>query len=250
MGLREMVGARTAGDAWRTILGPAQRIVLKFNHVGAGVLGTNEPLARALIESLGGADYALNGIAAVEAPETLPAELGLRVPEAGWGAPIPVGDGVDALAAYLYESDALINVSLLKTHQIAGMSGALKNLSHGLIRHPARYHGHKCSPYVGQVVGNKEVSSRLKINIVNALRLVVRNGPDAARGDVVDCGTLLMAFDPVAVDTVGHELLLSKRHSAGLTDGVDVPYLTAAAEWGVGRRAPYKLHRKRVRHDA
>lgn len=242
-GLKMLTGAPTAGEVWRLMLGEARRIVLKFNQVGEAVLQTSTPLARALVGSLAEAGYDRRWLTLVEAPRGVSEQLETRLPEVGWGAAIPVGDGREEVARYLHEADAVINVAFLKTHRIAGMSGALKNLSHALIRHPARYHDHACSPYVGQVVGDKEVSARLRLNVVNVLRAVIRNGPEAAQDDVIGHCGLLLGFDPVAVDTVGHELLLARRKMAGISDTLRVPYLEAAAQWGVGRRAAREIER-------
>jgi uncharacterized Fe-S center protein len=194
------------------------------------------------------AGYPARSVAAVEIPRALQADLGTRRPELGWGEAIPLGAGEEALAAYLHAADAVINVPLLKTHQIAGMSGAMKNLSHALIEHPARYHGNGCSPYVGQVIGAKEVSVRVRLNVVNALRVVCRNGPDARRQDVATCGYVLLGYDPVAIDTVGRDLLLATRRKRDVKGELDVRYLSAAADLGVGRQALHELERVPVLH--
>jgi hypothetical protein len=218
--------------------------------VGADVLLTNEPVARVLVHQLERAGYERTRVSLVEVLVGTSKDLGTVEPTTGWGAPIRVGGLPQDVANFLYEADAVINVPFLKTHRIAGMSGAMKNVSHAVIRHPARCHANSCSPYVGQVIGNKEVSSRLRVNVVNALRTVARNGPKAAPSDTVQCGALLIGFDPVAVDTVGHELLLAQRRKLGIDKVFDVPYLDAAAADGVGRRALHELDCVPVVHGA
>ena len=165
-GLRGLTGEKSLEAGWRSVLGSPKRIVLKFNSVGAHVIKTNDVLARQIVQSLVNAGYQREQLALAEVPSYLTDELGVEPVCSGWGELIELGERREPLAQYLYDSDAIINVPLLKTHQIAGMSCSLKNLSHALIRHPARYHANHCSPYVGQVVGNKEVSSRLRLNVV------------------------------------------------------------------------------------
>ena len=240
-GVRALTGAPSSAEAWRAILGGARRIVLKFNSVGARVIGTNRATAQVLVEALSEAGYDPAGITLVEVPRNVPESLGTRKPETGWGSPIAVGGHMEPMAEYLYAADALVNVALLKSHQIAGMSGCMKNLSHALIQHPARFHDNGCAPYVGQVIGNKEVSSRLKLNLVDAIRMVVRNGPDAAEEDLFPHRGLLLGFDPVAVDTVGLALLGLRRRQAGLKSVPAVRYIESAAERGVGRRQRHEL---------
>lgn len=243
---RALTDKRSSRAAWRAILGDAERIVLKFNSVGAQVLGTTDTLARQLVYQLGEAGYAPGRVTLIEAPALLRHELGTAAPPSGWGGHIRVGDRVDELAAWLLEADAIINVGFLKTHQIAGMSCCMKNLSHAAIRRPARFHANGCSPAVAQIVGDPQVSGRLRLNLVNALRLVVRNGPDANAEDVAAYGGLLMGFDPVAVDACARALLDIERNRFGLPP-VNVRYLRAAARLRVGRVHPAELERVAVR---
>jgi hypothetical protein len=248
-GMQELTDAATPGHAWWSVLGSAERIVLKFNSVGADVINTNGALARLLLDRLAAAGYAPERMVLVDVPDFLRKELGASQPVRGWGSPVQVGTGLEPLAQYLYESDALINVGLLKTHQIAGMSGCLKNLSHALIRHPAWYHDNRCSPYVGQVVGSQQVSSRLKINIANAVRVVVNRGPDARPEDIIGYGGLLLGFDPVAVDNVGLSILAMERQRRGLTSPLGVRYLASAAQMGLGRWRPADIERIALEAD-
>ncbi len=242
-GLLHLVPADTPREAWRRVLGKAERVVLKFNSVGDRVLGTNEMMARALVSRLEDAGYSRKQITLVEAPEFLREALGTAAPVRAWGEAVPVGRGLQQLAQYLYDADAIINVPLLKTHQIAGMSCCMKNLSHALLRHPARCHANGCSPFVGQVVGSTPVSTRLRLNIVNALRVVVDRGPDARPEDVAEYGGLLLGFDPLAVDIVGRSVLAMERRSRGLPPWFGVPYLDSAAVMRVGRWRPAEIER-------
>jgi len=235
LGLQQLTGAPTTAQAWRAILGSAKRVVIKFNSVGARVIDTTEPLARRLVDQLAQAGIEPPALTLVEVPGFLVEELRARRPVSGWGKSITVGNRPEPLARYLYEADALINVSFLKTHQIAGMSGCMKNISHAVIRHPAWYHADGCSPYVGQVIGSQEVSSRLRLNIVNAIRVVANRGPEAREADVVPCGALLLGFDPVAVDHIALSALAAERRRLGLNANLSVPHLASAARMGLGR---------------
>lgn len=243
-----LTGVKGPHESWSAVLGSATQIAVKFNRVGASTLQTTESMARALVSVLEAAGYERGGITLIEAPDHIVRELGTRKPGASWGASIPVGGDEDELAGYLYDTEALINVPFLKTHQIAGMSGAMKNLSHALIRHPARYHKNGCSPYVGQVVGSQPVRTRLKLNICDALRTVVREGPAADAGNTCPHGGLLVGFDPVAVDAVGLDILRLQRRQLGLGATGEVIYLRSADQLGVGRGQPHGIERVPVVH--
>ena len=230
-------------DAWQAILGPAKRIVLKFNGVGAPQINTTDAMARALIEALDAGNYPAGNIALVEVPEHLETQLKTRAAPRGWGAAIAIGSEKDDLANYVYDADAIINVPFLKTHKIAGMTCCLKNLSHAVVRHPARYHQNRCSPYVGQIVGSGAITKRLKLNIVNAIRTVVDNGPDATERDIYAHGGILLGYDPVATDAVALDILLRQRRELGLAGRLDVPYLDDARQRGVGRMRVTEIDR-------
>lgn len=243
LGLRVLTGLPTATEALRRILGPARRIAVKFNHVDAERIGTNEAVARALAAALAAAGYGPDSITLVEAPGGLAGELKMAAPSSGWGPAIRVGEHLEEVANWVYESDAIINVPFLKAHAIAGMSGAMKNIAYAAIRHPARYHDNACSPYIGEVIVNKELSSRLKLTIVNALRVIPEPAGGSALGNVADIGRLLFGFDPVALDTVGLEVLLRLRRDLGVTGRLQAPSVATAGELGAGRCAAYGIDR-------
>jgi hypothetical protein len=237
-GMQWLTGTPSAKEAWRAALGGAQRIAIKFNSVGAAVIATTDALAQLLFDALLDAGYEPGQIMLIEAGEYAAQQLRAADPPRGWGEPLILDGREEPLAKYLLAADAVINIPFLKTHVIAGMSGCMKNISHAVVRHPARYHGNGCAPHVGLIVGSQPVSSRLRLNIVNALRVVVDRGPDATTDALVPYGGLLMGFDPVAVDSIGLGLLSLERRRRGLDQPLSVRYLSAAGEAGVGRWRP------------
>jgi hypothetical protein len=241
--IERLTDESAATQGWRRILGEAPSIAIKFNAVGANLMTTNDTLARVLVARLTSAGYNPARIMLVEASEYLNAELGTRKAPSGWGESIKVGGQPVGLANYLLEADAVINVAFLKTHTIAGMSCTMKNLAYSVIRHPARYHGGGCSPYVAEIIGNPLISSRLKLNLVNALQVLIDGGPDARPEAIVAAQTLLCSFDPAAVDVTGQSLLIGERRRAGLSESITVPYLRAAGSMGVGRTRVQDIER-------
>ncbi len=234
-------GAKSPAEAWHRILKPDDRILVKFNQSGATTLGTTGAVAAELVDSLLKAGFSPGQIRLLEAGHG-PHELaGTPPPDYRWtGKPVNFGhSGRDVFLAAVEESTAIINVPFLKTHHRAVMSGCLKNLSHGLIRHPARFHGGGCDPAIGEIVASDSIRLRLKINIVNALRAVYRRGPDAQPSDITAAGVLLVGADPVACDAVGFGLIneiRGARQLAPLLKDAQVPaQLSTAARLGVGR---------------
>jgi len=245
-GLRALTGLDSIQDAVYTLLGDAPRILLKFNHVGDDILNTNAGIALALLEVLTDAGFAADRFALVEVPEFVGTQFGTRSATAGFDEPITVAGRADQLARWFTEADAVINVGLLKTHPLAGMSGCMKNVSHAIVRHPARYHGEACAPHIAEIVGHPAVSSRLLLNITNAIRVVCRNGPDAREEDLGDYCGLLMGVDPVAVDAVGLSVLAEERRRRAMPGTVHAPFIAAAAARGLGRWRPADIERVAV----
>jgi hypothetical protein len=245
--LRRLTGKEPA-DGWRTLLRPDDVIALKFNRSGADGLGITDPLLRVLLESLGDAGFDPRQIVTIEVSPAIRKETGTQPPRAGWTEDtVDFGSGSDRLAAWLEPVTAIINVPFLKTHNIAGLTCALKNLSHAVVKHPAQFHGNGCAPYIGDIVALPQVRSKLRLHLVNALRVVFDGGPAVTEDCIWDAGTLLAGRDPVALDAVGLKTLDRVRTKLGLpriaTDAGPPAYLRAAAERGLGT---CRLHRVKL----
>ena len=247
--LRTVGETETAGEAWRRWIGDDDIVLVKFNRVGQTEIGTAAHVAGALVASLRSADISPERIILLEAPERSTREPVTREVPWGWSdQTYDFGSGRDQFRAALAEASVVINVPALKTHHLAGISGALKNLSHGLVRHPARYHAHGCSPYIGDIVGCAAIRPKLKLNIVDALRVVFDGGPTASPALLHPGEVLLIAEDPVAADAVGLELLNTIRREKMLPaiggPRARVPHLEAAQTGGTGTADLDYIHRR------
>lgn len=237
--LRQIANTPTAGDAWRTWLDDDDIVAVKFNRSGQSTIGTSTDFGRALIASMLRADLSNERIMLLEAPPELEREFATRRPPDGWVDRVcDFGSGSDQFRAALDQATAIINVPFLKSHNIAGMTGCLKNLSHGLIMHPARYHADGCSPFIGDIVACSDIRPKLKLNIIDALRVMYDGGPQASESTVMSANLLIASTDPVAADSTGLVWLNRIRKNRNLPPigGSDdaVPYLKAAENRGLG----------------
>ena len=238
----------TAQAAWQSILTPRDVVGLKFNRSGQTLLGTAPPFAEALIESLMDAGIAPENIVCMEEPDGVAGRYGTTYPTFGFDrAPTEFGSGRDQLASVLDQVTAIISVPFLKTHNIAGMTCSLKNLSHALVKHPARYHAGRCSPYIADIVSIPRIRNKLRVCLVNALRVVFDKGPEGQGDTISDEGLILASFDPVAVDAVGLEVLNNIRRERRLgaiaKSSQVVPFLRAAHLRGLGMAASQGIQR-------
>lgn len=237
--LLALTGKSSTKEAWGTILRPDDVVGLKFNRSGQDVIRTTTAMADALVASLVDAGWGLERIVLVEAPPGFAERAGTQPPWPGYDShATDFGSGSDQFASVLRQITALISVPFLKTHNIAGMTCALKNLSHGLIKHPARYHANGCSPYIADVVASSPIRSKLRLALVDAMRVVYDGGPRATAVTLGDEGALLISRDPVAADSVALEILNRTRERHGLepiaASAAEIPYLAAAHERGLG----------------
>jgi len=237
------MGTASAGLAWRKLLGDDDRILIKFNQSAAPLIGTSPAMARTLVKSLLAADFRPEQLCLLEVEPNFSEELKLHRPDHRWqGQPAKFGDvGEDVFRADLDWATAVLNVPFLKTHHMAVMTGCLKNLSHGLIRRPARFHGLRCSPAIAAINAHEILAGKLKLNIINGLRVNFDRGPEASEREIESRGWLAVTEDPVAGDCVGFGYLNHIRAGRGLKPLLASPQLPdsliLADRFGVGESA-------------
>lgn len=229
----------TAAAAWQSILRKDDKILLKCNCADADRLFTSQTMAEVLIGSLLDAGFEPARITLLEATVRTAWAEDLARPEFGWTPKVyDFGSGQEQLLKAAAEATAIINVPFLKSHRIAGMTGCLKNLSHGLIRRPGLYHANQCCPYIPDIVALPEIRSKLRLHVMNALRIIYDTRTDRARDPIDAASALVIGTDPVAVDTVGQTVLDAMRLEKGLKPITAEPGMVLqhrlAAEKGLG----------------
>lgn len=134
--------------------------------------------------------------------------------------------------------DKMINVGVLKDHDLAGVSIALKNL-YGLIHNPSKYHDNACSPYVAEVASHPLIKARMVLHLCDGLVGQYHGGPGYKPAYTWPARTILVARDPVALDTIGLELIAKQRRLAGLPTLAEEKrypaWLEVAGQLGLGQ---------------
>jgi hypothetical protein len=117
------------------------------------------------------------------------------------------------------EVNKLINLPVLKDHQSAGVTLALKNLSHGLVNNVHRSHGtttlNACGAFIPAVVAMPVIRNKTVLHILDGIRGVFHGGPSAHRDFIWEQRTIYFATDPVALDHIGWKEIDKKRVAAG-----------------------------------
>jgi uncharacterized protein (DUF362 family) len=256
-GLRALLGP----EPWARLAGPTDVVAIKLNGLAAPNLSPRPELVRAIADGVRSAGVPPDGVIVWDRSTR-------EVQRAGFPLQVQPGEvrayGTDALRGGGYTSEiesfgavgsfvsrivaeyatVLINVGVLKDHDLAGVSAGLKNL-YGAIHNPNRYHDHGCDPYVAQVAALPSIRRRLKLTVIDAVVAQAEGGPAYSAGWIWPCDRILLAADPVAVDRVAWDLIEARRAAQGLptlTEAKRAPgWIAGAAALGLGRDAGLRV---------
>jgi uncharacterized protein (DUF362 family) len=119
----------------------------------------------------------------------------------------------------VHDVTKIINVPTMKDHSASGVTGALKNLAYGSFNNVARTHHSPHSftnPLIGLMCTVEPLRSKSVLNVMDGMRQVWHGGPLTQVQDFIDqTGLLLVATDPVAMDTIELEAIEKKRRERG-----------------------------------
>ena len=111
----------------------------------------------------------------------------------------------------------IVGLPVLKDHGSAGVTGALKNMSHGSVNNVARSHSNTytnvCNQFIPQVVTHPTIRSKYVLQIMDGIRGVYQGGPfSQEKGKWTwEYNSLFLATDPVALDHVEWDIVDAKR---------------------------------------
>lgn len=135
------------------------------------------------------------------------------------------------------EIDLVINCPVFKVHNISGITGAMKNI-YGMINIPDQYHDANLATDMPKLYALPDIRNRISLTIFDALIGVVNGQTPADRPDQSP-GRLLLAQDPVAIDSYALDLIdqLRALSDAGSRSAAANPWLDGAATLGLGSRS-------------
>jgi uncharacterized protein (DUF362 family) len=255
-GMRELVGSEDAVEAWRQFFSAGTVVGIKVNPVGAPHAISNFATVRAIIAGLQAAGVKAGDIIVFDRyrrsfvkagyPDQLPDGVrwdasvedvdDVQLDIEGYDPDVFVSMELTALGRHdpkddrtrrshlsLIASrkvDKIINVAVLKDHGSAGVTLALKNLSHGLVNNVSRSHAtnatNACNTFIPTVVAMPQIREKVVLNVLDGLTAVYQGGPYARLNFTWAYRSLFFATDPVAMDTVGWQIIDAKRAEMGL----------------------------------
>ena len=113
-----------------------------------------------------------------------------------------------------------INLPVLKHHQSAGVTIALKNMSHGMVNNVNRSHltptGNACGIFIPSVVSLPVIREKAVLHICDGVKASYHGGPGGRPQYMWEHKTMYFSTDPVALDKTGLRAIDAKRAQAGM----------------------------------
>lgn len=115
----------------------------------------------------------------------------------------------------------MVNLPILKDHDAAGVSLALKNMSHGLVNNVSRSHPdpatNRIAEFIPAVLSMPVIREKAVLHILDGLRGIFQGGPSLQSEELCwEHKTIYFATDPVALDRVGWSVIDARRAKARL----------------------------------
>jgi uncharacterized protein (DUF362 family) len=260
--VRRLADDKDAATAWQRLFRPTDVVGVKVNCLSGPRMSTRQEVVAAIVDGLRRAGVAESRIIVWDKDDTDLKRAGYTVAR-GRGPSVygTIGgqfspgyeDGVrfagehvgSCFSRILTEQvTALVNVPVLKDHDIAGVTLGLKNWF-GAIHNPNKYHDTLCDPYVAELSTHPSIRRKLRLVVVDATTVQYDGGPGARPDRGLAFGGLLVGADPVAVDACGVNLIEEERKRAGLPSleaaGRPPRHLETAGRLGLGERELTRL---------
>ncbi|HEV2484161.1 MAG TPA: DUF362 domain-containing protein [Terracidiphilus sp.] len=113
------------------------------------------------------------------------------------------------------ECAMVINLPILKDHEMAGMTFSMKNM-YGVVDRPDSLHADNCNPGVADLNCIAAIREKVTLTIGDAMSSVYQGGPGFRPEYLWYPNALIVGEDRVAVDHTAWQMLDRKRVEAGL----------------------------------
>lgn len=231
-GLEKLTGSPDPAAAWSRYLLPTDIVGIKVNCLGGRDMCTRPALAQATVDSLrslplppeqaviwdrSSRELARCGFPVNRRKKGACRCFGTDEPEVGYEKELTVNGSVGSLYSRLLtrHCTALINMPVLKDHGLCGLTASLKNIF-GALHNPNKYHEDRCNPFIADAYAVPFVQKKHRLVICDALVVQYKGGPSFHPQWAEPLGGILLAEDPVALDSVCAGILDRLRRRNGL----------------------------------
>jgi hypothetical protein len=254
-GMTQLTGAPAWPDAWRVFFEPSDVVGIKVCPVGGRKLASDPSVLHQIVDGLNQAGVPNKNIVVYDRYRKQLLNVGYHkwVPEGvryAWAAEdyetwqlgmagydpdvymemalVKPGDNPNDVhsrrsyaAQFLTKQvNKLINLPVVKSHQSAGVTLCLKNLSHGSVNNVNRSHINRelnaCDMFIPAVVDMPVIRQKVVLHILDGVKAGYNGGPGTPPQFVWEHKTMYFGTDPVAVDKTGWQVVEAKRKQEGL----------------------------------
>jgi uncharacterized protein (DUF362 family) len=248
--LLQLTGISTPESAWSTLFTPDDTVGIKVNALGGKRIATQPVIVDAIVKGLKRAGVPENNIIVWDRLTDELRKAGYRINRSKTGVRCygtdtnyerepEISGSIGSCFSRILSSQctAVINVPVLKDHDLAGVSISLKNF-YGAIHNPNKYHDNNCDPYIADVNKHPYIKDKLRLIVCDATTLLYQGGPAYKPQYALNYWGVLVGRDPVALDTIGVKLIEDVRREKGLEPlkeaGREAVHVATAAKQGLG----------------
>lgn len=244
--MMKLTGRETAKEAWRDFVLPDNIVGIKINPLAGPKLSTHAVLVDKIVDSLNSAgvlrkqiiiwdrfkDHLLGAGFPIVNEQGDVRTLATNLTDIGYDDKVFYETEEDSLTRRENEStrslysrivtemvDVVINVPVLKQHDMSGISGCLKNMAFGSVDNTRRFHGRPlyCNPAIAEIYENKMIKDKVVLNIVDGLLASYDKGPTYHAESAWQFGGMFLSADPVILDVLILQTVNQKREEMGLS---------------------------------
>ncbi len=250
-GMMALTGKKSASLAWASLFGPKDVVGIKVNCLSGKRMSTHPQLVNAIVQGLKLADVPDERIIIWDRTnrDLTMAGFGINVRRrgvkclgtdvVGYEEEPEIRGSIGSCFSRILSTycTALINVPVLKDHDLAGVTLSLKNF-YGAIHNPNKYHDNNCDPYIADLNTHPFIEGKLRLILCDGIEAQYNGGPGYKPRWRWNFSGLIMSLDPVAADSVGAKIIEKKRNEMGFPSlreaGRPPKYITTAARKGLG----------------
>lgn len=258
----KLTNAQSQEKAWRTLFKPTDIVGIKLNCLSGKTMSPHVAVVESIIQGLKFAGIKDKNIIVFERFSRELEAAGFRVRRMTEGIQC---FGTDELPGGGYEAEpqlagnvgtcfskivsrlctAIINVPVLKDHDLAGISVAMKNFF-GVIHNPNKYHGNNCNPFIAELNTHPYIANKVRLIVCDAILAQYHGGPGYKPQWTWNYQGIIVGRDPVALDRICHTIIEKKRKEAKLPSlrqaNREPKYISTAAMLGLGIDEPSKIN--------
>ena len=251
--MAKLTDSKTGAEAWKKLFSPKDVVGIKVNCLFGKGVSTRPEMVDAVIAGLKMAGVDENNIIVWDRSSSDLIKCGFIPNKTGpgvkyfaddnhWGPEVTKGNFKGKITTVIDEKvTAIVNMPILKTHGMTGISCCLKN-HYGSFDNPGNHHGDNCIA-MADFNSLPKVVDKTRLVVVDAVRPQCNGGPGLQAQDLFNYYSLMVSKDPVAADYEGLQIIRSERSKRGYEDFPEkkVAWLKASQDLGCGTCDPGEI---------